>query len=416
MERTIEMGPAFEQAAEIFVYDLPYVLALPVAFLLLAILLVYVSRKTVLRRVYIAIIQFLVVFMLWITVNSHIVRALLPAGVSWGALSAAFLYLIPISANSVVCEALEPERRRGMRWVVGVYAACFFLATAGELAGVEGYRACMMLYYGLLPPLETYAFWQLWQSMRQGNRRSRALLLPLTLLTVLGVFDGMNMAFHFTPVPTFIMPLGVFSFLFVVLQLQQEQLLREHLLEDQTVHLQYQAAIAKERAELDVLTGCRNRLSFEMALREVITEVRQTGRPLSFMMFDIDHFKRYNDTYGHEAGDEVLKSFSVVVRQMLDKKKPFFRWGGEEFIVLCAGLDLDEAAVLGNAIRRGVAERVVVSGQHVTVSIGVSIWRGAFDTAEHLFQRADDALYAAKHAGRNCLRVEVPVRQAEVVV
>ena len=414
MGRMMEMGPAFEQVAEIFFYDLPYVFALPVSFLLLAILLVYVSRDTALRGIYCAIIQFLVTFMLWITVNSHIIHAVVKDWTEWGWITPMFLYLVPISANYVVFAALEKERRRGIAWVLALYGACFAVATAGEAAGWQGYDVMLPAYYGLLPPLEAYTFWQLWQSARQGNRRSRALLLPLVLLTVLGIFDGCNLAFGFTAVPTFFMPLGVFSFFVVVLQLQQEQLLREHQLEDQTVHLQYQAALARERAELDVLTGCRNRMSFEMALREGITDVRQTGRPLACLMFDIDHFKRYNDTFGHEAGDMVLKEFSAVVRQMLDKTKPFFRWGGEEFVILCAGLDLDEAAVLGNMVRRSVAEHVNVSGQQVTVSVGVSIWHGAFDTAEHLFHRADEALYAAKDAGRNCLRVEEPAGQAEV--
>ena len=401
MGRMMEMGPAFEQVAEIFFYDLPYVFALPVSFLLLAILLVYISRDTALRGIYCAIIQFLVTFMLWITMNSHIIHAVLQDWVEWGWLALLFLYLVPISANYVVYAALEQERRRGVLWVIGLYGLCFALATAGEALGWQGYDAMLRVYYGLLPPLEAYTFWQLWQSARQGNRRSRALLLPLVLLTVLGIFDGCNLAFGFTAVPTFFMPLGVFSFFVVVLQLQQEQLLREHQLEDQTVHLQYQAALARERAEIDVLTGCRNRMSFEMALREGITDVRQNGRPLACLMFDIDHFKRYNDTFGHEAGDMALKEFSAV-------------WGGEEFVILCAGLDLDEAAVLGNTVRRSVAEHVRVSGQNVTVSVGVSIWHGAFDTAEHLFHRADKALYAAKDAGRNCLRVEEPAGEAEV--
>ena len=202
MGRMMEMGPAFEQVAEIFFYDLPYVFALPVSFLLLAILLVYISRDTALRGIYCAIIQFLVTFMLWITMNSHIIHAVLQDWVEWGWLALLFLYLVPISANYVVYAALEQERRRGVLWVIGLYGLCFALATAGEALGWQGYDAMLRVYYGLLPPLEAYTFWQLWQSARQGNRRSRALLLPLVLLTVLGIFDGCNLAFGFTAVPT----------------------------------------------------------------------------------------------------------------------------------------------------------------------------------------------------------------------
>ena len=120
----MEMGPAFEQVAEIFFYDLPYVFALPVSFLLLAILLVYISRDTALRGIYCAIIQFLVTFMLWITMNSHIIHAALKDWAEWGWLALLFLYLVPISANYVVYAALEQERRRGVFWVIGLYGLC----------------------------------------------------------------------------------------------------------------------------------------------------------------------------------------------------------------------------------------------------------------------------------------------------
>ena len=405
--------PAARQVIDTFFYDLPYVIALPVAFLLLAILLVYASRASEARRLYVALLQYLVVFMLWTTADSNIVHEAFLNDEFWRHASMAMLYLVPVSGNYVGYAALEPERRRGVLAVIAGNVACFFLATVSEAFGFDGYARLLPILYGTLPSLEGYVFWQLWRSARLGNRNSWSMLFPFVLVTVLGVVDGVNEAAHFTAMPTHVMPFGVFSFFVVVMQFLQDRLVREHSLEDATVHLAYQAAIAQERAEVDVLTGCRNRLSFEMTLREEITAVRQSGRPLAFLMFDIDHFKNYNDTYGHEAGDEVLRRFAGTVRQMLDKRKPFFRWGGEEFIVLCSGADLDEAAVLGNTIRRRVGESVVVCGQHVTVSIGASTWHGSFDTAEKLFQRADAALYEAKGDGRNCLRVEPPAKTAQ---
>lgn len=411
----MEMTPAATQVTETFLYDLPYVVALPVAFLLLSILLVYISRASKARRLYVALLQYLVVFMAWTTVDSNIVHTTFADAAFWQRASHAMLFLVPLSGNYVGYAALEPPRRRGVRIVMALNGICFALATASEALGFGGYERMMPLLYGMLPFLEGYVFWQLLQSARLGNRSSWSMLIPFVLVTVLGLVDGVNEAVHFTAQPTHFMPFGVFSFFLIVLQFLQDQLLREHSLEDQTVHLAYKAALAQERAEIDVLTGCRNRLSFEMALRDEIAAARQSGRPLSFLMFDIDHFKKYNDTYGHEAGDIVLKKFSAVVRQMLDKTKPFFRWGGEEFIVLCSGADLDEAAVLGNLIRRRIGRDVVVCGQHVTVSVGASTWHGSLDTAEKLFQRADAALYEAKGAGRDCLRVELPVSvQAEL--
>jgi diguanylate cyclase (GGDEF)-like protein len=404
--------PAAQQVVATFVSDLPFVIALPVAFMLLAILLVYVSRASEARRLYVALLQYLVVFMAWTTADSNIMREWYTNAAFWHHASLAMLFLIPVSGNYVGYVALEPPRRSGVRWILAINVLTFLFATVSEALGLGGYAAVMPLLYGTLPFFEGYVFYQLWQSARRGNRQSWSMLIPFVLVTVLGVIDGVNTAVHFTSQPMHFMPFGVFSFFIVVLQFLQDQLLREHKLENQTAHLAYQAAIAQERAEIDVLTGCRNRLSYEMTIREAIAAARQSGRPLSFLMFDIDHFKNYNDTYGHEAGDEVLRKFSGVVRQMLDKAKPFFRWGGEEFIVICGGCDLDEAAVLGNAIRQSVGKNVVVRGQHVTVSIGASTWHGSFDTAEQFFQRADAALYTAKGDGRNCLRVELPAAVA----
>ena len=405
--------PAAQQVVLTYVSDLPYVIALPVSFLLLCILLVYASRATEERRLYVVILQFLAVFIAWISADSHILHVLYPDEAFWHHVSLALLFLVPVSGNYVAYAVLEPERREGVRTIVAIDAFAFVLATLGECMGIGGYVQAMPFLYGVLPFFEGYVLYQFFQSARQGNERCRALIVVFVIVTVLGLFDGLNVAMKFTPQPTHIMPLGVFSFFLVILQFLQDQLVREHALENQTANLAYRAALAQERSEIDPLTGCRNRLSFEMAIREAITDVRQTGRPLAFLMFDIDHFKQYNDTYGHEAGDEVLKRFSGVVRQMLDKEKPFFRWGGEEFVVILSGADLDEAAVVGNTIRRKVAEEVVVRGQHVTVSIGASTWHGTLDTEEHLFQRADAALYTAKGEGRNCLRVEAPGRMAK---
>ena len=406
--------PAAQHVVLTFVSDLPYVISAPVAFLLLAILVVYASRASEERRLYLALLQYLVVFIAWTTVDSNSIQIFYPDPAFWERVSHALLFLVPASGNYVAYAALEPERQHGVRWVLGFDVMLFLFASFSEGVGWGGYALALPLLYGTLPLCEGYVFYQLWRSARHGNRESRSMLLPFVLCGVLGVLDGVNVAVHFTPQPTHVMPFGVFSFFIVVLQFLQDQLLREHKLENQTAHLAYQAALARERSEIDVLTGCRNRLSFEMSIREAITSVRQSGRPLTFLMFDIDHFKNYNDTYGHEAGDEVLRRFSGVVRRMLDKSKPFFRWGGEEFIVICNDWDLDEAAVLGNAIRRKVEGDVVVHGQHVTVSIGASTWHGSLDTAERLFQRADAALYEAKGAGRNCLRVEPPAAATTV--
>ena len=122
---------------------------------------------------------------------------------------------------------------------------------------------------------------------------------------------------------------------------------------------------------------------------------------------DIDHFKHFNDTYGHEMGDIVLRNFAQCIREQLDEKRPLIRWGGEEFVVLCPGDGLSVAVEMANVLRHAVEKAVLCDKQQVTCSIGVSTWHhGLEDDGEKFFQRADDALYRAKENGRNCVYQE----------
>ena len=127
---------------------------------------------------------------------------------------------------------------------------------------------------------------------------------------------------------------------------------------------------------------------------------------LVMMMLDIDHFKRINDTYGHEAGDTVLAGFAALVRQNIKKTDPFVRWGGEEFIIICDGTTLPEAAAIAERLRGCVAESDILEQQRVTCSIGVASWHGAHDTERTLMARLDTALYQAKNTGRNRVVME----------
>jgi two-component system cell cycle response regulator len=123
------------------------------------------------------------------------------------------------------------------------------------------------------------------------------------------------------------------------------------------------------------------------------------------MILDIDHFKRVNDTYGHDAGDEVLKAFAARVKRVVRGADLMCRFGGEEFIVVMPDTKLAIAQVVGERVRAAVAGAsfAIEGGARaipVTVSIGVAHSHGE-DTPEALFRRADQALYASKNAGRN---------------
>ena len=118
-------------------------------------------------------------------------------------------------------------------------------------------------------------------------------------------------------------------------------------------------------------------------------------------MLDLDFFKRVNDTYGHDAGDEVLFNFAETVRGQLNESNVFIRYGGEEFLVICFGASLESAAALAETVRQAVESAVILKEETITCSIGVSQWHIPIDNGTLFLKRADMALYQAKKSGRN---------------
>ena len=157
----------------------------------------------------------------------------------------------------------------------------------------------------------------------------------------------------------------------------------------------------------DALTGLRNRRWFDEQLDLALEQQRRTGEPLSLLLMDIDHFKRFNDTWGHPAGDAVLRRVAGAIGQSASGGMAA-RSGGEEFAVILPGLDEAAASAVAESVRAAVEAlgAVEYDGAElppVTVSVGVARLHGG-ETAASFIQRADMALYAAKDAGRNCVR------------
>ncbi len=160
-----------------------------------------------------------------------------------------------------------------------------------------------------------------------------------------------------------------------------------------------------ELALIDILTGLHNRRYLELNLARLLDAGAQIGRPLSLMVLDIDHFKRVNDTWGHDAGDDVLRAFAQRVKAVVRDRDLVCRLGGEEFIVAMPDTDLATAAGIAERVR-GIIEAepfVIEKGARqipVTVSVGLAESAGEIDPAI-LFRRADKALYRSKSEGRN---------------
>lgn len=153
----------------------------------------------------------------------------------------------------------------------------------------------------------------------------------------------------------------------------------------------------------DPLTGLANRRRLYESMEQGIGRSHRHGRPLSVMMADIDHFKRVNDTYGHDVGDEVIRMMANCLREGIRTNDLAARFGGEEFIVLLEECSLDDAFQLADRIRKGLSEHVLPSMQQsITASFGVAEL-GPEETAASLLKRVDQALYLSKAHGRNCV-------------
>jgi diguanylate cyclase len=162
----------------------------------------------------------------------------------------------------------------------------------------------------------------------------------------------------------------------------------------------------RREALTDPLTGIANRKAFDTTLRDAARQSMETGSELSLLFLDIDHFKRFNDTWGHQIGDQALRLVAKTLTDNVKGQDLASRFGGEEFAVILPQTALEDAVTLANKIRHSFAVRKLVkkdTGETIggiTVSIGVSRYEPG-ESLSHFVERADHALYAAKADGRN---------------
>jgi diguanylate cyclase len=172
------------------------------------------------------------------------------------------------------------------------------------------------------------------------------------------------------------------------------------------IQLQQDLEAVRNESLTDPLTTLANRKYLDSSLPKAITDARTGNEHLSLLMTDIDHFKKFNDNYGHLTGDQVLRLVAVAVKQNVKGMDTAARYGGEEFAILLPNTILRDAMIVAEHIRRAVMGKELMkrsTGEHlgrVTISVGVATLRPS-DTAQSLIERADTCLYAAKRGGRN---------------
>ncbi|MFA7277203.1 MAG: GGDEF domain-containing protein [Pseudobdellovibrionaceae bacterium] len=185
---------------------------------------------------------------------------------------------------------------------------------------------------------------------------------------------------------------------------QLEEILRQsnQIMEDMRRDLDH----VRREAMTDGLTGLANRKCFDSEIDQALQESAEKNKSFTLLMLDIDYFKAFNDNFGHQVGDQVLRLVARTLKDSIKGRDFAARYGGEEFAIILPDTDLAGAIVVGNALRKAVASKDVINRStgkilgRITLSVGVAEYTGE-KSPEDLIERADSALYTAKHNGRN---------------
>ncbi len=289
----------------------------------------------------------------------------------------------------------------GSRWVPLLQAAMVIPSLLLPVALWRSWRVERFLRYCMVAGLPLVFYVAIWDEL-PGDISSLVWLPAVPPVAYLGLRRGLPFSLGF----------GVLYFLTVLLRYSLRGTSVMHLTESlltygiTTVALELSSRLVGiyesawvSLAHADTLTGLPNRLAF---WRDV-ERLQESGRPISLVMFDLDDFKRINDTLGHHQGDALLVACARRVREVLPEGTTLYRWGGEEFMVLTP-VDLEGALALAERIRRTIASLEVPGLPRVTGSVGVAQQHPG-EELRRLLARVDQALYRAKHEGKNGVRV-----------
>ena len=393
------IGSAREQMQRLFSYDIPYVITLPAAILIILMLFMYAFNQAAWKKLNVNVIIMLVTMSLWVISVSHVKQLFLDWPVFWENLSRVLLYLLPVTANMIIYEVVEADLKPKVRKVVAAYGLLAVFAMLANGLGLNNLNQGLWIYYLIIPVAQLVIFYCMIVSVRRKNIYTRFALIPMIGMTILGGADGVSFYYQAFSWHSYLLPLSIYTDIAFVICMMREQLIRERQLREHEIGLEYEIALAIERSEIDLLTNCRNRGAFEDFMHRQLVDAAAVR--FSLIMMDIDCFKAINDTLGHDAGDTVLKSFAALIRRQLDKRHPFFRWGGEEFVLYCPDMSRTETVALAESLRQLVEQADILPGYPVTISLGVAFWHGADDSSVDIFKRMDEALYRAKRGGRN---------------
>lgn len=283
-----------------------------------------------------------------------------------------------------------------------LFGAGLFLETLRESLSMR------VLVFSLLHvTLTAWAGAALWRSERPGMRAYHRMAAAV----LLGFAAVIALRFLVAALPPAVIPIGqgdmqIIAFLaamvfgFLLTMAFAVMLFREKQVE------------LADLAEKDPLTGMNNRLSLDAIAERYMERAEAQGMPLSIMLFDLDHFKRVNDDFGHQVGDRVLSEVARRIGQVIRGEDVAFRFGGEEFLALLPGADLEQAERVAERLRMVIADESVAIDAHrldLTASFGVVQYMPGKEGWDECVKRVDEALYRAKRGGRDRIARHVPV-------
>ena len=406
-----EIGTTTQFMKNISFADAIYISALSIALAMIAFLSLNLSWRAlqdIHRRAHIYLIVWLAAFALWTTGNTSLFPRLFGMPALWWELHLAMIYALPICWALVVREIAAPQYHARIKNVLHIFVGIFAVATLAELIGRNAYNSMLPFYNILLLASDLILIHALVRSHWAYHPACRYAAFGLIAFAALFIFDVLHWEYHlFTGILSTVV-FSVYAMVPLILHLIRIQMMEEAALERQNERLAQELAASQDAAKRDFLTGCYNRHQLDAGFARFSALARERGFKFSFALFDIDHFKQVNDTYGHLAGDQVLRDIAAIIHDEIDRRHIFIRYGGDEFILLGLHYDLEAMSAFCERLRAILEERM----GGVTLSFGVSTWHGGCDSLPGLIARADRALYRSKEKGRNAVSDEGEVGAA----
>jgi len=310
------------------------------------------------------------------------------------------IYFFILTALLFARSFLKLEKYHHTLYIITTYLMFIIAGIAILVASIGGYHYHVMFSIILVMLMSMYLFVIALYSLLRGNRSARFFLLGatsgligffITALTVMSFIPYTYLTYKASDIGMYI-----------------DVILLSMALADRMKNTHEKKIIAEKEAKTDILTELFNRRAYHETAKMEYQRLLRYHRTLSVIMFDVDHFKHVNDTYGHETGDNVLKCVATIVEGVIREYDYAFRLGGDEFLLLLPETNEEQALLLAERIRKRIENKKFIVKNNkftVTASFGISQYNNMDTSIESIAKRADKALYEVKNTGRNSVKV-----------